>query len=163
MTSSLAAHSAMRRLELAVPPLLLMVVLALCMLAIDYAMPSFSYHFTGKTWVGLAFVAGGVAAALAGVNAFRQARTTVDPRNPDQSSRIVDQGIYGWTRNPMYLGFALSLLGVAIVVGNWMAVLLAVLFVPYMNLFQIRPEERILAGKFGDDYRSYAARVRRWI
>ena len=105
----------------------------------------------------------GTAVAVAGGVAFRQARTTVDPTRPDQASTIVTHGIYGRTRNPMYLGFLLALLGWAAYLGNLPACLGLPLFVKYMNRFQIEPEERLLTAKFGDPYTAYLFRVRRWI
>jgi protein-S-isoprenylcysteine O-methyltransferase Ste14 len=104
----------------------------------------------------------GGAVALAGVLAFRRARTTVNPLRPDSASQLVVAGIYRHTRNPMYLGMALWLLAW----GLWLDVPPALLGVPafvlYLNRFQIAPEERALQALFGADFAGYCARVRRW-
>lgn len=87
----------------------------------------------------------------------------LDPRNPVASTAIGTSGIYGVTRNPMYLGFLLGLVAWAVFLANPVALVGSVAFVAYMNRFQIRPAERILAASFGSSYESYLARVCRWI
>ncbi|KPA98057.1 methyltransferase family protein [Pseudomonas asplenii] len=115
--------------------------------------------------VGLALVVllAGVATCLAGVFSFRRARTTVNPLRPETASALVRSGIYRYTRNPMYLGFATVLVAWCIFLA-WPPALLGVLgFVLYMNRFQIGPEERALAGLFGRDFTQYCSEVRRWL
>jgi hypothetical protein len=76
--------------------------------------------------------------------------------------RIVDQGIYRWVRNPMYLGHLIFFAGVAITLGSWIA---AAVFVFHVFWFQrrVREDERHLEGLFGDAYRDYCRRVKRWV
>ncbi|WP_416769300.1 methyltransferase family protein [Pseudomonas sp. RHF3.3-3] len=115
--------------------------------------------------IGLALVVllAGVAICLAGVFSFRRARTTVNPLRPETASALVRSGIYRYTRNPMYLGFATVLVAWSIFLA-WPPALLGVLgFVTYMNRFQIGPEERALAGLFGRDFTQYCSEVRRWL
>jgi protein-S-isoprenylcysteine O-methyltransferase Ste14 len=75
----------------------------------------------------------------------------------------VTSGIYGFTRNPMYLGMLFVLIGWALYLGNALALLLLPVFIFYMNRFQIEPEERVLTTLFGPEFLEYASRVRRWI
>ena len=105
----------------------------------------------------------GIVTAAAGVLAFRRARTTVDPLHLDKSTAIVSTGIYRITRNPMYLGMLLAVVGWALFLANPVTLAGPVLFVLYMNRFQIRPEERALAERFGQPYRAYFSGVRRWL
>ncbi|KPA88094.1 putative protein-S-isoprenylcysteine methyltransferase [Pseudomonas asplenii] len=115
--------------------------------------------------VGLALIVllAGVTICLAGVFSFRRARTTVNPLRPETASALVRSGIYRYTRNPMYLGFATVLVAWSIFLA-WPPALLGVLgFVTYMNRFQIGPEERALAGLFGRDFTQYCSQVRRWL
>ncbi len=155
---------AVQRLELAIPPLGLTVALTLVIGAVARLLPGFSLPLpAGLSRIGPALAVLGIAVCLAGVVAFRMSGTTVDPVHPDSASRIVDSGIYRVSRNPMYLGFLLFLLGAALWSANWIALTVALAFVPYMNRFQIAPEERILSEKFGAPYRTYLTRVRRWI
>jgi protein-S-isoprenylcysteine O-methyltransferase Ste14 len=81
---------------------------------------------------------------------------------PDAASSLVVSGIYRYTRNPMYAGFLLILLGWAAFLSNILALIVLPAFVLYMNRFQILPEERVLTTLFADEYTEYLARVRRW-
>jgi len=105
----------------------------------------------------------GVACDLLGLFAFRRARTTINPLHPDRTSALVTGGIYRLTRNPMYVGLCLLLLAWGLYWGSAWFWLGPVLFVPYITRFQIQPEERLLAARFGDEFQHYAARVRRWV
>ena len=100
---------------------------------------------------------------LAGVVSFRRAKTTVNPLKPEQASSLVTSGIYRWSRNPMYVGFALFLVAWAAWLASPWTLLGVAGFVLYMNRFQIGPEERALASLFGIDFNHYCASVRRWL
>lgn len=106
---------------------------------------------------------GGIVVALLGVRGFRRAGTTLSPLKPDEASSLVETGIYRHTRNPMYLGLALLLLGWALVLASPLALVGPLLFVVWMTRFQIIPEERALSRLFGSQYEAYRRRVRRWI
>ncbi len=95
--------------------------------------------------------------------AFRRAKTTIDPRKPDQTQALVTTGVYRWTRNPMYVGLTALLAAWAVYLGSMVALALLVAFVLYLSRFQIAPEERALHLLFGDDFEQYCARVRRWL
>ena len=115
-------------------------------------------------WALLGTLGGaGLMVGMAGVWSFHKARTTVNPWRPQATSALVVSGIYRWTRNPMYLGLALALAGWGLYLANFYALLLAFTFVPYMNRFQIRPEENALQQTFGDTFREYCGQVRRWL
>jgi protein-S-isoprenylcysteine O-methyltransferase Ste14 len=82
---------------------------------------------------------------------------------PFRTARVlVDHGPYRLSRNPMYLGAALILLGFAIVFGSITALLVVPVYVVSMHFRVIRPEEVALAAQFGGAYSDYVARVRRW-
>lgn len=125
--------------------------------------PSPGLDFSGHRLIaGLVFLLG-LACALAGVIGFRRAATTVNPTAPEQSSAIVQSGIYQYSRNPMYLGFLMALAAWALLLSHIVAFLLLPGFIAYMNRFQILPEERALLGKFGADFSAYKTSVRRWL
>lgn len=105
----------------------------------------------------------GALIAIAGVVSFYQARTTVNPHKPGNTSSLVTSGIYRWTRNPMYLGMFLVLLAWAIGQGGLLPMLATLLFIPYMTRFQIVPEERVMLMMFGEEFERYSVRVRRWV
>lgn len=100
---------------------------------------------------------------LVAVVTFRRVCTSVNPFNPAAATHLVVVGVYRFTRNPIYLGDFLILIGWAIFLGIPVGLAFALLFVAYIDRFQIQPEERILADKFGRPYDDYRARVRRWI
>jgi protein-S-isoprenylcysteine O-methyltransferase Ste14 len=150
-------------MELRIPPLVVALIIGAAIYCLSLAAPSLTYDFPGRTGIAAALLLAGTSVAIAGVLEFRRARTTVDPRYPESSTAIVTSGIYRWTRNPMYLGFLLWLLAGSALLANPLTLAGPVAFVAYMNRFQIRPEERALAARFGSPYESYLARVRRWI
>jgi protein-S-isoprenylcysteine O-methyltransferase Ste14 len=75
----------------------------------------------------------------------------------------VISGIYKLSRNPMYLGFLLVLVGWAVFLSNALAFVFVPAFIFYMNRFQIDPEEKALVGKFGQEFVDYKSRVRQWL
>ncbi len=93
---------------------------------------------------------------------FRRAHTTVNPHRPEKAAALVTDGVYAWTRNPMYLSLALLLIGWAIRLGALSALIVALLFMPLIARVQIRAEEQALRGRFGDEYERYCRRVHRW-
>ena len=105
----------------------------------------------------------GVAVAIAGVASFRRAQTTVNPLKPESTSSLVVSGVYRVSRNPMYVGMLLVLLGWGVLLSNVLALPIVPGFVLYMNRFQIGPEETVLAELFGEEYATYRSRVRRWL
>ena len=151
------------RLELKIPPLLVLFITAGVMLGVTYAAPALSVRVPGRTAVALALAALGVSSAIAGVVAFRHQHTTVNPLTPSASSAIVTGGIYRVSRNPMYLGFLLVLAGWAVWLSNAGAALVLPAFVAYLTRYQIEPEERALLEKFGSQYAEYMSRVWRWV
>lgn len=94
---------------------------------------------------------------------FWRARTTINPLQPDRASVLVTHGIYRFTRNPMYLSLLLLLLAYASHLGSWLAFTGPLAYVAYITRFQILPEERVLAAKFGVDFQAYVRQVRRWV
>ena len=125
--------------------------------------PALAREFPASRALALALIAGGIAVAIAGVVQFRRASTTVNPMTPEASSSLVVSGVYRRTRNPMYLGFLLALAGWAAFLASFAALMVLPLFVAYMNRFQIVPEERALAARFGQQFEDYRRSVRRWL
>ena len=102
------------------------------------------------TVLALVLAAAGLASSISGMWAFTRARTTMDPMHVEAASALVTGGIYRFTRNPMYLGLLLVLLAWAVYLGNLLAFVLLPAFVAYITRFQIVPEERALAERFGE-------------
>lgn len=109
---------------------------------------------------GLLILAGLVLLVLAG-GLFKQAGTDLIPfRNV---SALVTDGVYRFTRNPMYLGMFLVLLGCAVTVGAATSLAVPVLFAVIIEARFIRPEEAMLRELFPEEFPAYCQRVRRWI
>lgn len=150
-----------------IPPPVIDLAVGVLMWALARAVPAAqlwpqgAWPFGVGAALGIA-LAGGLI-ALAGAWQFRRARTTINPLSPAKTSALVTGGVYRVTRNPMYLGMLLVLIGWGVWLGNaaaWLALPLSVLL---LNTLQIKPEERLLRQRFGDAYARYAARVRRWL
>ncbi|WP_028313044.1 methyltransferase family protein [Derxia gummosa] len=154
----------MHRLELRLPP---PVVCLLVAAAMWFA----ARHPLGAPPPTLAAVAvlqwpcalAGALLDLSALLGFRRARTTWHPHRPQAASALVTGGIYRVTRNPMYLGLALLLVAWALRLGQLLPWLGPPLFAAWITRFQIVPEERALAAKFGADWVAYRMRVRRWL
>ena len=153
----------MHALELKVPPVSLVLAAALAMWLAPSAGPDFILPPMARATIAPVLVAGGAFLSLAGVASFLRAKTTVNPTKPGSVSSLVTTGVYRFTRNPMYLGLLLMLLGWAAFLSNALAFVVVPLFVLYMNRFQIVPEERALSALFGAEFDAYATRVRRWL
>jgi len=150
-------------LELKIPPGVLVAVTGALMWLAATATPAAALVIPGRSLVTAILILTGVVISGLGVVAFRRARTTVNPMKPGSALVLVDGGIYRLTRNPMYLGFLVVLLGWAVWLANLVAFLLLPGFVCYMNRFQIVPEERALLARFGPSFIAYQTKVRRWL
>ena len=149
-------------MELKIPPLVQVLLVGAGMLAISRLIPSLTLSIPANTLIGVVVVLIGATVALTGVLEFRKAKTTVDPRYPQKSEKLVITGIYKISRNPMYLGFLFMLLGWFVILENVSTLLFLPIFVIYINHFQIKPEEQFLLKKFGPDFSQYCSKVRRW-
>lgn len=154
----------MSALDLKIPPPLVAAVVAGAMFAAAKLLgPVLALPPGVRVPAALALAGVGACLDVVALLAFRKARTTVNPLAPQRSTAVVSRGVYRVTRNPMYLGMALILLGWAVFLAAPWALLGPVVFVTYMTRFQIQPEERALAARFGASYSAYCARVRRWL
>jgi len=114
-------------------------------------------------WLAILLAAVALAFDARSVLDFVRARTTINPLKPANSSALVTSGLYRVTRNPMYVGMALLLLAWTAWLGTPWALLGVAAFVAWITRFQIIPEERALAQRFGADFATYQHRVRRWL
>jgi protein-S-isoprenylcysteine O-methyltransferase Ste14 len=153
----------MLRLELKIPPPVVALLIAAAMWGIAQATSSAELSSSLRTVIAITIALAGVGFDIAGLVAFRRARTTVNPLKPEATSSIVTSGVYRFTRNPMYAGLALLLVAWAVWLWSAWALLGPPAFVLYISRFQIAPEERMLSLKFGDEFATYCAKVRRWL
>jgi protein-S-isoprenylcysteine O-methyltransferase Ste14 len=112
-------------------------------------------------YVGLAMTFLGFLLGIAAFMEFRKARTTLDPHG--SARQLVTSGIYRFTRNPIYLGFLLMVIGLPLNSGLYWGLVMAPFHVLTMNRLIIQREEAYLERKFGKAYTGYTSRVRRWV
>lgn len=153
----------LQALELKIPPPVVAALIAGAMWGISLVVPLLEVPALIRKAVALTFALAGAGFDLAALISFRRARTTINPMKPGTASSLVCSGIYGVARNPMYVGLLLVLVAWAVFLSSAWALLGPLVFVLYMNRFQIAPEERALSAMFGSDYSSYKSRVRRWL
>jgi protein-S-isoprenylcysteine O-methyltransferase Ste14 len=113
--------------------------------------------------LGIMIVLLGFSVEVAAILSLSKAKTTADPTHPKNASSLVTTGMYRFTRNPIYLGDFLILIGWAVYLSNLAALVVTPLFILYINRFQIRPEETAMLELFGDQFAEFKSRVRRWI
>jgi protein-S-isoprenylcysteine O-methyltransferase Ste14 len=152
----------MPSLESKVPPPAVVLVMAVFMWLISRAVPPLHFDLPAHRWLAGVLVSTGFLTGISGVVTFLKAKTTVDPTKPRASS-LVTWGVYAISRNPMYLGGLIMLLGWAFFLLNALAFLFLPVYVFYINRFQLAPEERALTSLFGETYVAYHARTRRWL
>ena len=142
------------------PPKLFLIALALIAL--------FGSLFPGPTlladplpWLCLPPLAVGAWINIA--SGLRFHRTGTNIKTFDPPTRMVTDGLFRWTRNPMYLGFVLMTVGTAILFGMLTPLLIAAAFAVVCDRWSICFEERVMRATFGDAYDAYCRRTRRWI
>lgn len=111
--------------------------------------------------IGFGLMIIGFLLGVAAFNAFRKARTTLDPHGSVKA--LVTEGIYQITRNPIYLGFLLMVIGFPLNSGYYSGLVVAPFFMVTMNRLVIEKEEAYLEEKFKEEYTGYKSRVRRWL
>ena len=151
------------KLSLKIPPLALGIITLLLNWLADRYMPIYHTDFVFQNIIASVISGVGLVVALSGILAFKKLQTTVDPRYPHKASKLVIIGIYKYSRNPMYLGMLLAIIGFVIYLGALAGIFIAIFFVLFINKYQIQPEEIVLLQKFGDDYSNYTKDVRRWV
>lgn len=145
------------------PPIIYFAV-ALAALGLGAAWPLASPPPTSVRWLriaGAAIAAGGTALDVAAMLAMRRARTNILPHRG--ADRLLTDGVFALTRNPIYVGNTLLLSGVGVALPSAWMVAGALLAALLVDRLAIRREERHLSARFGRAYADYVARVPRWI
>jgi protein-S-isoprenylcysteine O-methyltransferase Ste14 len=150
-------------LQLKIPPPIYALTAALIMWLLSRYMPLWHwidppYHQVGWLLILLASFAD-----VSSLWLFFRNHTTPNPMHPERASELVTSGAYRFTRNPMYLGLLLMLLGWAIVLRSVSPFFMLPVLVWVLTAMQIKPEEVMLEEKFSEQYRDYKKRVRRWL
>ncbi len=151
----------MKFLNTKIPPPIVTILFAVL---IFYFSESFAYvDLPFKIYISLFFVLLGFFITFSSARNFKKKETTVNPIKPEETSQLVTDGFFKITRNPMYLGMLLFLLGLSIYNGLIVGLVFLPLFVGYITFFQIIPEENVMIKIFDEDYKAYMKKVRRWI
>ena len=150
-------------LELKIPPPVVAVILGIAMWWLNRSTPHLDTLVDIRFYSAGIFALGGIVLMGLSFVRFAKAKTTVNPISPDKASALVTTGVYGFSRNPIYVADMLLLLAWGFYLANPFSLVLAFGFVVYLTRFQIMPEERALETLFGEDYLAYKTRVRRWL
>ncbi len=153
------ANSADHPGVIAPPPLIYAGALVIA-LALEWTRPMPIFG-ASALWPGSALVALGVALAIWGRQALVAAGTNINPYRP--STAIADSGPYRFSRNPLYVSLTFMYAGLTLSFNTWWGVALLAPVLVLMHFGVVRREERYLENKFGDDYRRYRSRVRRYL
>jgi protein-S-isoprenylcysteine O-methyltransferase Ste14 len=147
---------------IAPPPLIYLGVLVLALLA-DFTLggPGFGLDGSARWLAGGALLLLGLALPIVAVVRFRSVGTEAAPWLP--STALVTTGIYRFTRNPMYIGMALIYAGISVVADSVLALLCLVPVLAIITYGVIKREEHYLEVTFGEPYRAYKQKVRRWL
>lgn len=148
-------------MALKIPPPLWFAACALLMWALA-TMPV-KAGVPSSLWLAALCLVLAMAFIIPALYSFWRAHTTANPLHPEQTRYLVRHGIYRVSRNPMYLGMAWLLAAWAAWLGHILAWPGVALFILVITRWQIVPEEQVLQGKFGDTYRDYCRRTRRWL
>jgi len=150
-------------LELRVPPDVVWIAVAALMWLVSTLTPGLSVPGFVRAALAASLFAVGIALIVAARVALDRANTTWLPSTPERTISLVTSGVFGYSRNPTYLGMWLVLMGWSAILADPVALVVTVLFVLYINRFQVVPEERVLTELIGVQYLDYRRRVRRWL
>ena len=133
-------------------------------LLIYYSSPFFPY-FTLPAFNALPILSlvSGIAVIVFAIKSFKDYKTTINPLKPETASSLVTNGVFKYTRNPMYLGLLLILIYLSLIFNVVGGCLVSLGFIIYITKFQIIPEEVAMEKLFGNQFLEYKQQVRRWI
>ena len=145
------------------PPIVTLIAILLAYLSRDYIFILYLHPFL-QSALSLLFLTAGFIIIFIANKEFKKYETTVNPLKPEMSTTLVTEGIFKYTRNPMYLGLTLILLAACFYFNSFLGIIIYFpLFVCYITIFQILPEEDALKKLYDEEYMKYCSNVRRWI
>ena len=144
-----------------IPPPIVTLFFGLCIYFSQEYFPESNLEFL--TILSYIFYFAGLSILILAVSLFKKQNTTVNPIKIENASSLVTCGIFEYSRNPMYLGMALILLGLALMFNLIGGTLFTLLFTIYITKFQIRPEEEVMERLFREDFLRYKQNVRMWL
>ena len=144
-----------------IPPPIVTLFFGLCI----YLSRSYFPVFSGSAlnFLSICFSVYGIFLFAAAVISFKKQKTTVNPISIENASSLVVSGIFKQTRNPMYLGMSFVLLGLTFKFNVIGGLLFTGIFMLFITIFQIKPEEVAMEKLFGQEWKDYTKNVRRWL
>ena len=121
------------------------------------------FTFSYQIYISFFFLCLAVSFFLTGIIEFRKHKTTLNPLMPEESTTLLTTGVFKFSRNPIYLSLLNLLIAFSIYLGSFIGLIITPLFVVYINLFQIKPEEKAMFKLYGKEFENYCSNVRRWI
>lgn len=143
------------------PPPLIFLGFILCACAIQYYWPASFPSSIGFKFIGVVVILIGLAVVVAASRTFKKVETNIEPWKP--TSKIVSNGVFAYSRNPIYVAFCLAPIGMGLVVGSFWVLMSFVPAAITVYFVAIKKEETYLEQKFGDEYLAYKNNVRRWV
>ena len=144
-----------------IPPPIVTLFFGLCIYLSRPYFPEFSFSILNSLST-ISFVLGITVFATA-VSSFKRQKTTVNPISIEKASSLVVSGVFKYSRNPMYLGMSFVLLGLAFKFNLIGGLLFTSIFMSFITIFQIKPEEVAMEKLFDQEWKDYTKNVRRWL
>ena len=146
-----------------VPPPILLLIFGAAMWFVAKSEFAYPISVPYALIIAIAVAVLGVSISASALRQFSAVETTISPLQPDAATTLVQQGVFGKTRNPMYVGLLLVITAWAIWLESLGNIGLLLVFVIVLTELQIKPEEAAMRKLFGDEYAVYCKNVRRWL
>ena len=144
-----------------IPPPIVTLFFGLCIFLSRPYFPEFNVFILSYLST-FSFVVGIIVFATA-VSSFKRQKTTVNPISIEKASSLVVNGVFNYSRNPMYLGMSFILLGLVFKFNVIGGLLFTSMFMLFITIFQIKPEEAAMEKLFDQEWKDYTKNVRRWL
>ena len=141
------------------PPIVTIVFL----FVIFFTKDLFRFSVTLPSSLGFIIIFAGLMIIFIAARQFKEANTTINPLKPENASMLVSKGIFSYSRNPMYLGMLLIIIGFSIIQNLMAIIAIMPIWIIYMTYFQIIPEEEAMEILFKENFVNYCKKTRRWI
>ena len=141
------------------PPIVTIVFL----FVIFFTKDLFRFSLTLPSLLGFIIILAGVMIIFIAARQFKAVNTTINPIKPEKASVLVNKGIFSYSRNPMYLGMLLIIIGFSIIHNLLAIIVIMPIWIIYITYFQIIPEEEAMEILFEEDFVNYCKKTRRWI
>ena len=144
-----------------IPPPIVTLVFGLCIYLSKSFFPEFSFSIQSSLSI-ISFIVG-ISVLVTAIISFKNHETTVNPISIEKASSLVVTGIFKYSRNPMYLGMSFILLGLTLKFNLIGGLIFTGLFMLFITIFQIKPEETAMEKLFDQEWKDYVSNVRRWL